>query len=342
MNNLVEQKKDLAKYQHVESHLLFEFFDERTAPIVSIMIPTFRRPHLLIHALESALRQHSSIPYEVVVVDNDANGELDFNLTTLLSSYRGPINLRYYRNSENIGMFGNWNRCLQLSRSPYLTILNDDDLLNENWLSFVFSYKDLGLVKVQCKKFQLDSDIDVAAKPAMIKVRRKYKLLDLFGGNINPGSLGLLLDTSKCINLGGFYEEKYPTSDYDFIYRYINEFSGVEISGELAYYRWAENESMNATTLEKFVLNDYEMRNNLYHANKIGIKWLSKMVAISYIYSLAKVNPTLNIGFLFENIGCNRFDLFCNRLYQNRFIGVMARKIVFYLYENRINTIFKL
>lgn len=342
MNNLIEQKKDLVKYQHVESHLLFEFFDERIAPIVSIMIPTFRRPHLLIHALESALRQHSSIPYEVVVVDNDSNGELDFNLTTLLSGYRGPINLRYYRNSENIGMFGNWNRCLQLSRTPYLTILNDDDLLNENWLSFVFSYKDLGLVKVQCKKFQLDSDIDLAAKPEMIKVRRKYKLLDLFCGNINPGSLGLLFDTSKCINIGGFYEEKYPTSDYDFIYRYINEFSGVEISGELAYYRWAENESMNTATLEKFVLNDYEMRNNLYHTNKIGIKWLSKMVAISYIFSLAKVNPTLNVGFLFENIGCNQFDLFCNRLYKNRFIGVIARKIVFYLYENRINTIFKL
>jgi glycosyltransferase involved in cell wall biosynthesis len=336
MNNLGSYKPEsdnLAKYQHVESDLLFEFSDEKTVPIVSIMIPTYKRPHLLVHALKSALEQCGSIPYEVVVVDNDANGELDINLTTFLNNYIGPINLRYYRNSENIGMFGNWNRCLQLSKCQYLTILNDDDLLNENWLSVVYNYKDLGLVKVNCKKFQLDSDINISDKQKMPKVIRKYKLIDLFCGNINPGSLGLLFDRSKCVKLGGFYEEKYPTSDYEFIYRYINEFSGVELSGELAYYRWAENESMNLATLEKFVLNDYEMRNNLYNANKFGIKWLSKMIAISYIYSLAAINPPLNVNYLLKCIECKQFDLFFYRFYRNRLLGAVARKVLFYLYE---------
>jgi len=43
-----------------------------THPEVSIMIPAFRRLHLLDEAIRSALAQRTRIPFEVVVVDNDA------------------------------------------------------------------------------------------------------------------------------------------------------------------------------------------------------------------------------------------------------------------------------
>ena len=41
--------------------------------------------------------------------------------------------MKYYKNEKNIGMYGNWNRCIELSNGEYLTILNDDKASPLNW-----------------------------------------------------------------------------------------------------------------------------------------------------------------------------------------------------------------
>ena len=43
-------------------------------------------------------------------------------------------NIRLIRNQKNIGMFGNWNKCIKEAKGTYVTILNDDDLLNYNFV----------------------------------------------------------------------------------------------------------------------------------------------------------------------------------------------------------------
>ena len=39
-----------------------------------------------------------------------------------------------YKNEKNLGIYGNWNRCLQLARGKWYTMLHDDDLLSNNFL----------------------------------------------------------------------------------------------------------------------------------------------------------------------------------------------------------------
>jgi hypothetical protein len=43
--------------------------------------------------------------------------------------------MHYFRSESNIGMISNWNRCLGLNTSPYITILQDDDLLLPSFIS---------------------------------------------------------------------------------------------------------------------------------------------------------------------------------------------------------------
>jgi hypothetical protein len=42
-----------------------------------------------------------------------------------------------YKNEFNIGLYGNWNKCLTLAKGKWITILNDDDLLENNFLTEV-------------------------------------------------------------------------------------------------------------------------------------------------------------------------------------------------------------
>lgn len=108
-------------------------------PEMSIMIPAFRRANELREALDSALYQTGVQNYEVVVVDNGA--EIDEATDKLMKKYCAEhSNVLYHRNEEPLGICGNWNRCLELSRSEYLCILHDDDILLPHYLKSLEPY----------------------------------------------------------------------------------------------------------------------------------------------------------------------------------------------------------
>jgi hypothetical protein len=88
-------------------------------PTVSLIIPTFDRPHLLPRCVESALAAGSSV--EVIVVDDastDATAEV----------CRGLERVRYVRLERNQGVAGARNVGLLASTSEYVAFLDDDDL----------------------------------------------------------------------------------------------------------------------------------------------------------------------------------------------------------------------
>ena len=92
-------------------------------PFFSIVIPTFRRVDFLRIALDSALdQQDSPFSYEVVVVDNDPPTGESSPTQDMLAQYQ-DTNLLYYRNKENLGIAGNWNRCCTLARGDRKSVV---------------------------------------------------------------------------------------------------------------------------------------------------------------------------------------------------------------------------
>ena len=101
--------------------------DPAVRPRLSVCVPTYRRPVLLARALSSVLENGSSDPgrIELLVADNDsATGEAIAR--PLLEGWPGPT---AYLGGENIGMIGNFNRCISSSRGEAILILHDDDRL---------------------------------------------------------------------------------------------------------------------------------------------------------------------------------------------------------------------
>ena len=87
---------------------------------------------LLGDCLYSLSQLHSLPEHEILIVENDAS-YIEKTLEVVRRYGHLPIVL--YKNESNLGMIGNWNRCIDLSKGEYLTLLNDDDLLLPNWSS---------------------------------------------------------------------------------------------------------------------------------------------------------------------------------------------------------------
>jgi glycosyltransferase involved in cell wall biosynthesis len=98
------------------------------APQVSVCIPTYNYGHFLGAAIESVLDQDFA-EFELVVVDNAS----DDDTTAVVERYRDP-RLRFHRNDRNVGLFGNFARCLELSTGELVKFLAADDWLHPAYL----------------------------------------------------------------------------------------------------------------------------------------------------------------------------------------------------------------
>jgi glycosyltransferase involved in cell wall biosynthesis len=95
------------------------------APAVSICIPNYNYRRYLTDALTSCLDQ-TFRDIEVLVVDNCSD---DGSMELVEEFARRDPRVVPHRNERNIGMAGNFNRCLELARGRYVKFLCADDIL---------------------------------------------------------------------------------------------------------------------------------------------------------------------------------------------------------------------
>ncbi|HEX3158131.1 MAG TPA: glycosyltransferase family 2 protein [Gemmatimonadaceae bacterium] len=101
----------------------------RSVASCTVAIPVFNRRALVQSAVASALSQNVE-GLDVLVVDNcSTDGTWE-----ALQEFAHDPRVRLVRNERNVGLFGNFNRCLELSRGRYLRFLCSDDRLAEDCL----------------------------------------------------------------------------------------------------------------------------------------------------------------------------------------------------------------
>lgn len=298
--DLNTNKDNFKKYSNVKSELIADYCSE-IVPVVSIMIPTYKRPHLLKETIYSAINQKTDVKFEIVIVDNDCSKEFEEELLVLIDDCKN-CNIRFFRNEDNIGMFGNWNRCFELARGEWLTILNDDDLLHCDYLSFVHKYfKQERMISVAEKKFVHSREIDICNKI----YSKSYSALelgagDLYLGHFAHGVLGCLLKKDICINLGGFDDSLFPIADCFFAFRYWHQHGVTKCKEELSYFRWSENESLKLNVLRGFITTSQVMSLELSHQMYPQNKFKRTAIALANVIVRAKkliLYPSFNSEF---------------------------------------------
>jgi glycosyltransferase involved in cell wall biosynthesis len=121
--------------------------------LVSILIPTYRRPALLREAVESALAQ--TYPAIEVVVGDDSPDDLSrAAIADLIDAGR----VRYIRHTPPNGQARNVNRLFHLAAGEMLVLLHDDDLLMPNAVaSLAKCLEDPSLTAAFGKQYLMDA-----------------------------------------------------------------------------------------------------------------------------------------------------------------------------------------
>lgn len=117
---------NFAPKAHIESVCLAKQ-DLKGKPRFSIAIPNYKRVEQLKRAIDSALNQDFDEEYEILVVENTDDFNDNSVFDAIIKDYKGKIS--YYKNKENLGLFGNWNRCFLLSQGEWMCCLHSDDMI---------------------------------------------------------------------------------------------------------------------------------------------------------------------------------------------------------------------
>ena len=102
---------------------------EHSADPLTIAIPFYKGQSYLRQAIESVLRQTSPDWRLIVCDDGPEPGTAE-----LVASFNDP-RIRYRKNERNLGMAGNWNRCLDAADTDLVNLLHNDDELLPNYVA---------------------------------------------------------------------------------------------------------------------------------------------------------------------------------------------------------------
>jgi glycosyltransferase involved in cell wall biosynthesis len=96
-------------------------------PLVTIAIPTYNRADKYLRdALQCALNQTYE-PIEILVSDNCSTD----NTPELVQSYKDS-RIKYFRQTNNLGMLGNMNFLVEQANGAYMLMLHDDDIIDND------------------------------------------------------------------------------------------------------------------------------------------------------------------------------------------------------------------
>lgn len=199
----------------------------------TICIPTFNRAVTISRTLESLIRQDFK-DFEIIIIDD---GSTD-NTREVINQYSKELNLQYVY-KENGGKHTALNKGIELANGEFFIILDSDDWLVDNSLSFIFTL---------CEKIRYNSEY------CGVMCRCKNSETGLLIGQL-------------------FEEEPFISSYTDFHFgsgikrRYVDCFEANKTS-ILKQYRWPEPVGTKFVP-EQYIFNQIGLYYKLYCVNQI-------------------------------------------------------------------------
>lgn len=111
---------------------------QRTKPLLTIAIPTYKRAACLRQLLSVLTDQLKNEPrVELIISDNASPDETPTVVNDFIS--RG-LKVRYMRNAQNIGPDANFLQCFEQARGKYVWLFSDDDLIVPGGVAKILGY----------------------------------------------------------------------------------------------------------------------------------------------------------------------------------------------------------
>lgn len=198
-------------------------------PLVSVVLPTYKRAHLLAQAIRSVLDQtHANL--ELIVVDDSSPD----NTAAVVQSFDDP-RIRYVKNDPNLKLPRALNRGFSLARGDYLTWTSDDNLLVPTAIEKMAGVLATGQCDFVYADYWLFSEQDAEGRPLAPQHDRLPDALQLEQGN-HIGAC--FLYTRRLYERVGDYDpELFLVEDYDYFLRAARQFRFCHLAEPLYYFR---------------------------------------------------------------------------------------------------------
>lgn len=198
-------------------------------PLVSIVLPTYKRAHLLPHAINSVLAQ-SHQNWELIVVDDNSPD----NTPEVMASFTDP-RIRYLRNDPNLKLPRTLNRGFAIASGDYLTWTSDDNLYDPQAIEKMVAVLQVGSCDFVYADYYLFSDLDATGRPIDIHHDKLPSQLQLDKGN----HIGACFMYSRAVYeaVGDYDPELFLVEDYDYFIRIAERFRFGHIAEPLYYFR---------------------------------------------------------------------------------------------------------
>ena len=273
--------------KHITSDLIWGDTGAVSDPFFSYIIPVYKRADLLRETLNTVLNQRPvDFAWDIVIVDNEAGGEND---TERLIREVGDPRILYYRNRENAGPDGNYNRCIELARGKWLGMIHGDDLLVDDHLQRMGAYirdkergrkklayispryldfKDAGSVKI--KREDVNDPLSTYRKG--LKIFRQTDAV-ITGYSVSLPSFGTVMNREVMLETGGFDKNLGICEDVITPYRLMKDYRVYVTPEIMGYHRFEGNESIKIETIFKICEAMCDFRDYMFERNALTRIW---------------------------------------------------------------------
>lgn len=272
---------------------------KKKIPLVSIIMATYNRAHLITNSLDS-IQCQSIEDWECIIIDD---GSSDKTRETINSYLETDERFAYYRRSGdyNKGLSGCRNMGLDLAKGNHYIFYDDDDIVHPQNLEISLSYLDHS--EVAFCNYQKQPFYKKAPDPAKLELKRlndfipfgPEELEDFIRGQ-RPMASCTVLWKKKCFEAIRFNEELHYAEEWECYARILlSGFRGIRIEEVLYFNR----KHLESNTGEFNSGNNTRKQSMLVAANLV----LGKLEDKNFI------TPGLEQFFIRLGLGLKSYDL---------------------------------
>ncbi len=245
------------------------------SPLITAIVPTYKRPHYLRRAVYSILSQ-SFANFQVLIADNASGPETDQVVKELMES---DARVKVLRHSTNLGATANFHIALMHVTTPYVCFLPDDDFylpsFFEHVLTLFTKYPELGLCAGEVLLIDQEFDIRYPTTNAQTELSRGYfapsdGVFAYLQSGHNFLLPGIVFNTLFIKEMGGLDLRLSVEFDIDIIAKCAGLFP-IYLLSEAVYFTTVDGDHLGAS-LDHLAREKERM---IVHDNLLGLPLLS-------------------------------------------------------------------
>jgi glycosyltransferase involved in cell wall biosynthesis len=221
-------------------------------PKVSVLIPAYNYANFLDETIQSALGQ-TYTDFELLIVDNCSTD----NTAEVVGKYLSDKRVSYHRNERNLGLVGNWNRCLELAKGEYIKFLCADDKFDSTILEKYVPVMDSdpGISLITCDKQAFGAKSHETITPVTHKQPGHKSVLDMLLANYCwIGEPTSVMFRRRDLKVGRFSNDYIQYVDWEFWIRLLAIGDCYVVPEKLAYVRFHPRTNSKQLKKQKYIL----------------------------------------------------------------------------------------